>query len=73
MLTWHAGSGRSLTRRVEWGGCLAVSEGAQPSIIVEFVFIIIKVRKLLEVERITQNGTNATESLHELVALRRTV
>ena len=72
ILTYHAGSGRSVTRK-EWGRYLAVSEGAQPSIIVEFVFIIIKVRKLLEVERITQNGTNATESLHELVALRRTV
>lgn len=36
----YAGSGRPITRRVEWGLCLAVSEGAQPSIIVEFVFVV---------------------------------
>lgn len=28
LLTLDAGSGRSFTRRVEWGRCLAVSEGA---------------------------------------------
>src|SRR5690242_15976762 len=73
LLTLHAGSGRSFTRRVEWGRCLAVSEGAQPSIIVELVFIIIEVGKLLKVERVTQDGTNTTETLHELVALGRTI
>lgn len=71
--TLHAGSGSSFTRRVEWGRCLAVSEGAQPSIIVEFVFIVIEVGQLLEVESITEDGADTTETLHELVTLRGTV
>lgn len=73
LLTLHAGSGRSFTRRVEWGRCLAVSEGAQPSIIVELVLVIFKLGELLKVERIAQDGTDTTETLHELVALRGTV
>jgi hypothetical protein len=59
---------------VEWSRCLAVSEGAQPSIIVEFVFIIVvELGKLLEVELVTHNGTDTTKALDELVALRGTV
>jgi hypothetical protein len=37
----RVGTGRSLTRRVEWSRYLAVSEGAQPSIIVELVLIVL--------------------------------
>ncbi|KAH4126672.1 hypothetical protein HBH47_045340 [Parastagonospora nodorum] len=73
MLTMRVGTGRSLTRRVEWSRCLAVSEGAQPSIIVELVFIIIEVGKLLKVERISEDGANTTKSLDELVTLGGTV
>jgi hypothetical protein len=68
--TCCVGAGRSLTRRVEWSRCLAVSEGAQPSIIVEFVFIIVvKLGKLLKVELVTHDSTDTTKALHELVAL----
>lgn len=72
ILTYHAGSGRSITRK-EWGRYLAVSEGAQPSIIVEFVFIVVEVGELLEVEGVAENGADATEALDELVTLGRTV
>jgi len=68
ILTYHAGSGRSVTRK-EWGRYLAVSEGAQPSIIVEFIFIFVEVLQLLKVERITEDGADTTKALDELVAL----
>jgi len=71
-LTFRAGSGRSVTRS-EWGRYLAVSEDAQPSIIVEFIFIFVEVLQLLKVERITEDGADATKALDELVALGRTV
>jgi hypothetical protein len=73
VLTLRAGTGRSLTRRVEWSRCLAVSEGAQPSIIVELVFVFIEVGQLLKVERVAENGANATKALDELVAFRGAV
>lgn len=73
ILTLRAGSGRSFTRRGEWGRYLAVSEGAQPSIIVEFVFIFVEVGKLLKVEGVAEDGAYATKALDELVALRRAV
>lgn len=68
IVTLHVGSGSSFTRRGEWGCYLAVSEGAQPSIIVEFVFIVVEILKLLKVECVAENGTNATKALDELVA-----
>jgi hypothetical protein len=68
VLTWCVGTGRSLTRRVEWSRYLAVSEGAQPSIIVELVIAIVKVGELLKVECITKDGADATKALDELVA-----
>lgn len=73
VVTFGAGSGSSFTRRVEWGRYLAVSEGAQPSIIVEFVFIIIEIGELLKVESVAENGANATKALDELVTLRGAV
>lgn len=68
VLTLRAGTGRSLTRRVEWSRHLAVSEGAQPSIIVKLVFIIVEIGELLKVERIAEDGADATKALDELVA-----
>jgi hypothetical protein len=74
VLTLRAGTGRSLTRRVEWSRYLAVSEGAQPSIIVELILVIlIEVLELLKVELITHNGADTTETLDELVAFRGAV
>ena len=72
LLTMVAGRGRAFTRRVEWGLCLAISEGAQPSIIVEFVFVVV-VGELLKVELVAEDGTDTTETLDELVTLGRTV
>ncbi len=72
VLTFHAGSGRSVTRS-EWGRYLAVSEGAQPSIIVEFIFIVVEVGELLKVERVAEDGADTTNALDELVALGGTV
>ena len=72
ILTFRAGSGRSFTRH-EWGRYLAVSEDAQPSIIVELVFVIVELLKLLKVERVAENGANTTKALDELVALGRTI
>lgn len=69
VLTLRRGTGRSLTRRVEWRRCLAVSEGAQPSIIVELVFVIVEVGELLKVERVTEDGADTTKALDELIAL----
>jgi hypothetical protein len=73
VLTFGAGSGRSFTRRGEWGRYLAVSEGAQPSIIVEFVFIFVEVGELLKVESVAEDGADATKAFDELVALGRAV
>jgi hypothetical protein len=74
VLTLRVGTGRSLTRRVEWSRYLAVSEGAQPSIIVELVLIVlVKVLQLLQVELITHDGADTTEALDELIALGRAV
>lgn len=66
--TAGTGRGRAFTRRVEWGLCLAVSEGAQPSIIVEFVFVVV-LGKLLEIELVSEDGTDTTKALDELVTL----
>jgi hypothetical protein len=51
-----------------WRECLALCEGAQLSIVVEFILVVV-ISKLLKVDLVAQNGADATEALHELVAL----
>lgn len=77
--TWHSTPRVLDARRRQiklwlkiWSCGLAQCEGFKLSIIVELVFVI-GIGKLLKVELVTENGTDTTETLDELVALGGTV
>lgn len=57
----------------DWSGVLALCEGFKLSIVVELIIRLINLSKLFEVELVAQHSTDTTETLDELVTLRRTV
>lgn len=63
----HRASRQKTRRGSFWPFILALCEGAIPSIVVELV-IIAEIGKLFKVDLVSENGTDTTESLDELVS-----